>query len=97
MAKIEWMPAIDIFTGRRLEVTFNDENLLIEIWSYYEKPDRLYFFNITENIRYSGRNIIARYSLDNIKNEGSFYSLESCQNFIEKLLDDCENSNEEVL
>lgn len=90
MAKIEWMPAIDIFTGRRLEVTYNTENILIEIWSYYENPDRLYFFNITERIPYSGRTIVARYSLDNIKDQGSFYSLENCQNYIERLLDDCE-------
>ena len=90
MAKIEWMPAIDIFPSRRLEATYTDDNLLIEIWSYYENPDRIYIFNITERIPYSGRTIVARYSLENIKDNGSFYSLETCQNFIENLLDSCE-------
>ncbi len=90
MGKIEWMPAIEKYTGRQLEVTYNSENILIEIWSYYENPDRLYYFNITEQIPYNGRTIVARYSLDNIQYNGTFYSLETCQSFIEKLLDDCE-------
>lgn len=90
MAKIEWMPAIEKYTGRQLEVTYNSENLLIEIWSYYEKPDRMYCFNITEQIPYKGRNIVARYALDNIAYDGAFYSLEKCQDFVESLLDDCE-------
>lgn len=94
MAKIEWMPAPSTYTGRQLEVTYNAENILIEIWSYYDNPDRLYYFNITEQIPYKGRTIVARYSLDNINYNGTFYSLDSCQNFIEKLLDDCEATDE---
>lgn len=95
MAKIEWMPAIEKYTGRQLEVTYNSDNILIEIWSYYEKPDRLYYFNITEQIPYNGRTIMAKYSLDNIYSNGTFYSIETCQKFIEKLLDDCERENNE--
>lgn len=93
MGKIEWMPAIEKYTARQLEVTYNSENLLIEIWSYYDITDRIYYFNITEQIPYNGRTIIARYSLDNVKYNGTFYSLEMCQSFIEKLLDDCEGDN----
>jgi hypothetical protein len=94
MAKIEWMPAPDVYAGRQLESTYNAENILIEIWSYYENPDRLYYFNITEHIPYKGRTIVARYSLDNIQYNGTFYSLETCQSFIEKLLDDCEEGQD---
>lgn len=95
MGKIEWMPVPDKNTSRQLESIYNTENILIEIWSYYEIPDRLYYFNIIEKIPYKGRTIIARYSLDNIEYNGTFYSLELCQNFIEKLLDDCEERKDD--
>jgi hypothetical protein len=95
MAKIEWMPVPEKYTGRQLELTYNTETILIEIWSYYENPDRLYYFNITEQIPYKGRTIVARYSLDNIEYNGTFYSLELCQSFIEKLLDDCEERKDD--
>lgn len=84
------MPAISTKAARTLEVTYSDKNILIEIWSYKDDGQILYSFNIKENIPYLNRMIIAKYSLDNVLHDGTFYSLEECQKFVEDLLFECE-------
>jgi len=87
--KLKWTE-VNCQPTRKIVSSYSDECLRVDIISYRYNNEDLYCFTIEERIPYKGKMIVARYSLDNDIYNGTFYSLKDCQNFIEKLLDNCD-------